>query len=544
MNSDVPLPSITAFQASGKKSVIRNVICLYLPCRLVTPSEHIWLEITRQEVERSILMFADMTPGPHHSLLVSRKGFERNRGSLYGQQKPRSERLSSGPRAKNQKHPKSPPFRNCLKFCFKDQVRMEQRQQQSNSHADLTEGRLRELATKWFIETQVPLIVHNGFFPTWFLGFITRKHAEEILREKELGSFLIRLSDKAIGYILSYKGSDRCRHFVINQSENGQFVVCGDSEGHDTLPDLIKYYKMSPIQPFGEYLTSSCFEVLNEELYDTIQISPKEKPSDTVRAVKNIRKQQTNSASEQPRPPRGNRSHKEAPPLPLRSRPFNSVPLHDQERVLYAQLRKQSPQEIPRIQQGPQSHLPERSTAQDQNLIRCSPPSRPDSVYSELSLLESTKRRSLPPPYNSFEAEHNNRLGAHPPHTPPRLSPRPIRQARSCVPRSEKTDSCSAPSSLESMSHSGLYHLAGRPGSPHETGSLSSEQESDSLYAEVPGETPFSRFCQNSTYELIPGHEDAAHPKLNTYEPLEDVRPRVLKNDKWKWLFPEAKRKW
>ena len=36
------------------------------------------------------------------------------------------------------------------------------------------------------------------------LGFIDRD-AEEILREKELGCFLIRLSDKAIGYILSYK---------------------------------------------------------------------------------------------------------------------------------------------------------------------------------------------------------------------------------------------------------------------------------------------------------------------------------------------------
>ena len=31
------------------------------------------------------------------------------------------------------------------------------------------------------------------------------RDAEEILREKELGCFLIRLSDKAIAYILSYK---------------------------------------------------------------------------------------------------------------------------------------------------------------------------------------------------------------------------------------------------------------------------------------------------------------------------------------------------
>ena len=42
------------------------------------------------------------------------------------------------------------------------------------------------------------------FFFKVLLGFIDRD-AEEMLREKELGCFLIRLSDKAIGYILSYK---------------------------------------------------------------------------------------------------------------------------------------------------------------------------------------------------------------------------------------------------------------------------------------------------------------------------------------------------
>lgn len=52
---------------------------------------------------------------------------------------------------------------------------MEQREPLVDSPAEGAEGRLRELASKWFIDTQVPLIVHNGFFPTWFLGFISRK---------------------------------------------------------------------------------------------------------------------------------------------------------------------------------------------------------------------------------------------------------------------------------------------------------------------------------------------------------------------------------
>lgn len=52
---------------------------------------------------------------------------------------------------------------------------MEQREATGDPIAEGTEGRLRELATKWFIETQVPLIVNNGLFPVWFLGFISRK---------------------------------------------------------------------------------------------------------------------------------------------------------------------------------------------------------------------------------------------------------------------------------------------------------------------------------------------------------------------------------
>lgn len=37
------------------------------------------------------------------------------------------------------------------------------------------EGSLRDLALKWFTNTQAPLILHEGNFPAWFQGFITRK---------------------------------------------------------------------------------------------------------------------------------------------------------------------------------------------------------------------------------------------------------------------------------------------------------------------------------------------------------------------------------
>uniref|UniRef100_A0A3Q2TN01 SH2 domain-containing protein n=1 Tax=Fundulus heteroclitus TaxID=8078 RepID=A0A3Q2TN01_FUNHE len=99
------------------------------------------------------------------------------------------------------------------------------------------------------------------------------REAEDALRDKALGCFLIRLSDKAIGYILSYKGQDRCRHFVISQNADGQFVIAGDCQLFGSLSELIEHYKVSPIQPFGEFLTSSSCEVRHEALHLSMDLS-------------------------------------------------------------------------------------------------------------------------------------------------------------------------------------------------------------------------------------------------------------------------------
>ncbi|KAI9529756.1 hypothetical protein NQZ68_007995 [Dissostichus eleginoides] len=484
-----------------------------------------------------------MTPGSNHTL--SSKGIETNCCILYRKPKARCEKIChfTESRTKDQRHIKSPCFRNCLTFRFKERARMEQREPALDVEG--TEGGLRELASKWFIDTQLPNIVQNGFFPSWFRGFITRKEAEEILGEKELGSFLIRLSKKAIGYILSYTGRDRCRHFVINQNESGQFVVFGDTKGHDSLYELIDYYQTNAIQPFKESLASSCFEELDKELYDTIQVSPKERP---VGAIKNMRTPQINSEQLPALPPR---TQEEVPPLPRRSRHLDIGPSNGPEKVFYAQFKKQKPREIPRSELICQGNFPGdnqvragRSTTRDQNMSRSNSPSGPESVYSELSLLD-TKCRSLPLLNHSCEGEQSYRLSA-PPLTPPRLSPKPVRQATSFSPLPEGTDSYS---SQDHMSDAAVYHLAGRASSPNHasSGTGSSEQHRGAVYAEVSNKDHFPH-----TYEPIPGHKDtdAPEPNSNTYEPLEDVRPKHghltwgFKNDKWKWLFPEVKKKW
>lgn len=230
--------------------------------------------------------------------------------------------------------------------------------------------------------------------------------------------------------------------------------------------------------------------------------------------------------------------------MPRRSRHFDSSTHSDHDGILYAQLRKQTPRDMPRAQHISQDNLPgahpgkpERPTAKDQNSGRCSPPSGPESVYSELGLLDS-KSRSLPLLDSTSNGEQSYRLNA-PPNTPPRLSPKPVRQAASCAPQLERSDLSSRANSshsLDGMSDSAVYHLAGRPGacSPTSTDSrlLTSQEHSDSLYAEVASEVT-SR-AHDSTYEPLPGHKDTAKPKpsSNTYEPMEDFRHKH-NNSSW-----------
>ncbi|XP_051898306.1 SH2 domain-containing protein 7 [Pristis pectinata] len=138
----------------------------------------------------------------------------------------------------------------------------------------LAVGILKEMALKWFAETQTELILQNGRLPEWFHGFVMRKEAENLLRNKGIGHFLIRLSDRATGYILSYKGANRCRHFVIHRLKDGRYMIDGSNHTHKGLAALIDYYMTEAIQPFGEVLTEACSQYDGSDVYDHISFNP------------------------------------------------------------------------------------------------------------------------------------------------------------------------------------------------------------------------------------------------------------------------------
>ncbi|ELR48448.1 SH2 domain-containing protein 7 [Bos mutus] len=214
---------------------------------------------------------------------------------------------------------------------------------------------LQELALSWFMETQAPLILQNGVLPPWFHGFITRKQTEQLLRDKALGSFLIRLSDRATGYILSYRGSDRCRHFVINQLRNRRYLISGDTQSHGTLAELVHHYQEVQFEPFGETLSAACPRMEDNDLYDAITVGlhqtdpsleypPEEAsspPASPKHQVSSLHKRRSLDAS-----PR-NLSEEESmeapvkvPPLPERRGSLLSSSFGGSNNIIYADLRK------------------------------------------------------------------------------------------------------------------------------------------------------------------------------------------------------------
>ncbi|XP_059402258.1 uncharacterized protein LOC132133448 [Carassius carassius] len=445
----------------------------------------------------------------------------------------------------DQRRPKPHRFHSCLMFRLKERVRMEH-SQPGGDVQESTESRLRELALKWFTETQAPLILHNGNFPEWFQGFISRKDAEEHLKDKELGCFLIRLSDKATGYILSYKGRDRCRHFVINQNKDGRFIVTGDTEMHDTLTSLIEYYKTRPIEPFGEYLTLSCFESSTSELYDVINFDVREKPGVSVKAAKHIwddpnKKPQETQEQPPALPPKGHRNTPTVPPLPRKCPPLKAASFEGKvspENVLYTAVDLQKPREKARMPtEGKDISL--TSSRGEPRALRPQkgPAANQGTIYSEL-LVPNCRSQSLPFLDDDSEVEgHFNRRSQ------PQLSSHMQR---------EQLRNPGFSNSLEILCNSSVYQLAGTQGNQNMAGSRMSKvnvQESNVMYAELPLEPVPNPFRVDDTYEQIPDSrstvraEETSH--TNTYEMLTDLKPkqiisaRPLKTEKWKWLSPE-----
>uniref|UniRef100_A0A3P8YK71 SH2 domain-containing protein n=1 Tax=Esox lucius TaxID=8010 RepID=A0A3P8YK71_ESOLU len=348
-------------------------------------------------------------------------------------------------------------------------------------------GGLRELVQKWFTDTQAPLILlQNGKFPDWFQGFTARKEAEDQLKDKPLGCFLIRLSDKAIGYILSYRGQDRCRHFVINQDQAGLFIISGDDQPHRSLRDLIEHYRTSHVIPMA---TPVSF------------VSEKTLGGVSVQALRNYwdkQNEQHNGWNRQRNDHHQWTDHHQIPPVPRRSQPLT----HSLSGTLHYDNRSYT------------------STA-------------PGGVlYSELTLSYS-RSHSFPRLDATTDEEGDYSASQYSPDAPERATCHSytLQDPRGSLQPHGSTN-------LPYYASLGLGVGQEWPRGPHVQREEadggwrpeSKAQQEDSMYAEVPSGPPQHQTADN-TYEQIPGDvglkgteiTDAAQ-QWNTYETLEDLK--------------------
>ncbi|XP_073077650.1 SH2 domain-containing protein 2A isoform X2 [Manis javanica] len=114
---------------------------------------------------------------------------------------------------------------------------------------------LQATTRAWFQKTQAPWLLQHGAAPAWFHGFITRREAERLLETKPQGCYLVRFSESAVTFVLTYRSRTCCRHFLLAQLGDGRHVVLGEDSAHTRLQDLLRHYTASPLSPYGETLT-------------------------------------------------------------------------------------------------------------------------------------------------------------------------------------------------------------------------------------------------------------------------------------------------
>jgi hypothetical protein len=150
---------------------------------------------------------------------------------------------------------------------------------------ELSEAELkRQQSISWFQSKELPKgagQAADGTVLPWFHGLISRKDAETLLSKREVGCFLVRVSETRFGYTLSYRIRTRCRHYMVEQDRRGRYALVGVEKICNSLNELINWFQRNQINDEGEMLREACGQEVNEfgeeecdfeELYGTVDM--------------------------------------------------------------------------------------------------------------------------------------------------------------------------------------------------------------------------------------------------------------------------------
>ncbi|XP_078316821.1 SH2 domain-containing protein 4B-like isoform X3 [Crassostrea virginica] len=104
----------------------------------------------------------------------------------------------------------------------------------------------KQAVVEWFLEERpkgVGTDPRTGKEAVWFHGVICRLEAENYLLNMTLGSYLVRASERVWGYTISYRAEDRCKHFLVDTSDQGYQFFGANQVVHRSLTDLVNFHK-------------------------------------------------------------------------------------------------------------------------------------------------------------------------------------------------------------------------------------------------------------------------------------------------------------
>ncbi|KAM9586069.1 SH2 domain-containing protein 7 [Trichechus inunguis] len=446
------------------------------------------------------------------------------------------------------------------------QLSLERESEGAGDRQDLAD--LQMLALKWFMETQAPLILQNGVLPPWFHGFITRKQTEQLLRDKALGSFLIRLSDRATGYILSYRGSDRCRHFVIKQLQNRCYLISGDTHSHSSLAELVRYYQEMQLEPFGETLAAACPRLEDNDLYDAVGLGLRQTnpglESQPAMASPTLAAGKAASSRSSPKPqvsflhtnkgldmsPR-NLFEKETmeisfrvPPLPERSASLLDKSFGGPNDIIYADVKKMNKAQLGLRREVSSRQGPVLTGSQSCSPTRGAPrrpldggQNRPDGPGPVLAGVSPDQGSTVSPTFWGFLL----------PTSPEALGSPAVTWSQGSLTLSHSSRSCSQDSSAD------IYRLIGTAGLPQQA--EDAPDCGDGTYEQIPacwaGPARPPHPGSSPTYSKLSGPVDCDYKRIpepgNTHEQIPAAKSRETgqtnKPDKLRRLFTDKKHK-
>uniref|UniRef100_A0A8C7C3N5 SH2 domain containing 2A n=1 Tax=Neovison vison TaxID=452646 RepID=A0A8C7C3N5_NEOVI len=203
----------------------------------------------------------------------------------------------------------------------------------------------------WFQKTQAHWLLQRGAAPAWFHGFITRREAERLLEPKPEGCYLVRFSESAVTFVLTYRSRTRCRHFLLAQLQDGRHVVLGEDSAHARLQDLLRHYTACPLSPYGEMLTEPLIRQtpepaglsLSTEGSDPGSKDPPPQYSPIVKKLQNVTPTQKEGTGEQKEVLAGGAEETAAPP----PKPSNHIYQEPDEAIAFYAMGRGSPGEAP-----------------------------------------------------------------------------------------------------------------------------------------------------------------------------------------------------